>query len=56
MRLNVYTTSITDFFTTCADVYQDWIARHGIKQATMLLEVKGLFANLTVELGATVLK
>ena len=56
VRLNVYTTSVTEFFTTCSDVYQGWIARHGIRQATTLLEVKGLFANLTVELEATVVK
>ncbi len=56
VRLNVYTTSVAEFFTTCGDVYQDWIARHGVKQATTLLEVKGLFANLTVELEATVVK
>ena len=56
VRLNVYTTSVAEFFTTCTDVYQDWIARHGVKQATTLLEVQGLFANLTVELEATVVK
>lgn len=56
VRLNVFTTSTADFFTTCWDVYQDWIGKHGIKQATTLLEVKGLFATLTVELEATVVK
>ncbi|UOQ71301.1 RidA family protein [Hymenobacter cellulosilyticus] len=56
VRLNVYTTSVTEFFTTCSDVYQAWIARHGVKQATTLLEVQGLFAGLTVELEATVVK
>ena len=56
VRLNVFTTSIAEFFTTCADAYQAWIARHGIKQATTLVEVKGLFANLTVELEATAVK
>ena len=56
VRLNVFTTSTTEFFTTCTDVYQAWIARHGIKQATSLIEVKGLFATLTVELEATVVK
>lgn len=38
------------------DVYAPWLAKHGIKQATTLLEVKGLFATLTVELEATVVK
>jgi 2-iminobutanoate/2-iminopropanoate deaminase len=56
VRLNVFTTSTMEFFTTCADVYQDFIAKHGIEQATTLIEVKGLFATLTVELEATVVK
>jgi 2-iminobutanoate/2-iminopropanoate deaminase len=56
VRLNVYTTSTTEFFTTCMDIYAGFIARYGIKQATSLIEVKGLFATLTVELEATVVK
>ena len=56
VRLNVYTTSVAEFFTTCVDLYQEWIAKHGIRQATTLLEVQGLFAGLTVELEATVVK
>lgn len=56
VRLNIYTTSVQDFFSTCADVYQEFLQKHGIKQATTLLEVKGLFASLTVELEATVVK
>ncbi len=56
VRLNVFTTSTTEFFTTCVDLYQGWVARHGIKQATTLVEVKGLFAGLGVELEATVVK
>jgi 2-iminobutanoate/2-iminopropanoate deaminase len=56
VRLNVFTTSATDFFTSCSDIYQNWIVKHGIKQATSLIEVKGLFATLTVELEATVVK
>lgn len=56
VRLNVFTTSTTEFFTTCVDLYQGWIAKHGIKQVTTLIEVKNLFANLTVELEATVVK
>lgn len=55
-RLNVYTTSVQEFFTTCMDVYIPFIQKYGIKQATTLLEVKGLFATLTVELEATVVK
>ena len=56
VRLNVYTTNTTEFFTTCMDVYVPFIKRHGIEQATTLLEIKALFATLTVELEATVVK
>jgi enamine deaminase RidA (YjgF/YER057c/UK114 family) len=56
VRLNIFTTSVQDFFTTCIDLYQSWVAEHGLKQATTLVEVKGLHANLTVELEATVVK
>jgi 2-iminobutanoate/2-iminopropanoate deaminase len=56
VRLNVYTTSTQEFFTTCMDVYVPFIQKHGIQQATTLLEVKGLFATLTVELEATVVR
>ncbi|MDX1905445.1 MAG: RidA family protein [Bacteroidia bacterium] len=56
VRLNVYTTSVETFFSTCMDVYVPFIHQHGIKQATTLLEVKGLFATLTVELEATVVR
>ena len=56
VRLNVYTTSTQEFFTTCMDVYVPFLQKHGAKQATSLLEVKGLFASLTVELEATVVR
>lgn len=56
VRLNIYTTSTQEFFSTCMDVYVPFIQMHGIQQATTLLEVKGLFATLTVELEATVVK
>ncbi|SEM17325.1 Enamine deaminase RidA, house cleaning of reactive enamine intermediates, YjgF/YER057c/UK114 family [Chitinophaga rupis] len=55
VRLNILTTSSEEFFT-CFDVLQDWIAKHGIKQATTLFEVKTLFETLKVELEATVVK
>lgn len=56
VRLNVYTTSMQEFFSSCMDVYVPFIQKYGIKQATTLLEIKGLFATLTVELEATVVK
>ena len=55
VRLNVLTTSSTEFFA-CFDIFQDWIARHGIKQATTLFEVKTLFETLKVELEAVAVK
>jgi enamine deaminase RidA (YjgF/YER057c/UK114 family) len=55
VRLNIYTTSSAELFT-CFDVFQDWIAKHGVKQATTLLEVKALFETLKVELEVTVVK
>ena len=56
VRLNVYTTSTQEFFNSCVQTYQTWIAKHGIKQATTMLEVKALFGGLTVELEATVVR
>ncbi len=55
VRLNLYTTSSAELFT-CFDVLQAWIAKHGIRQATTLLEVKSLFETLKVEVEATVVK
>lgn len=56
VRLNIYTTSMQDFFSTCTDVYQEFLQKYSVKQATTLLEVKSLFATLTVELEATVVR
>jgi 2-iminobutanoate/2-iminopropanoate deaminase len=56
VRLNIYTTSMNEFFTTCMDVYVPFIQKYGIKQATTGFEVKGLFATCTIELEATVVK
>jgi 2-iminobutanoate/2-iminopropanoate deaminase len=55
VRLNVYTTSSAELWPHFP-VFQDWIAKHGIRQALTLLEVKSLFETLTVELEATVVK
>lgn len=55
VRLNVYTTSSAQLFA-CFDVFQDWIARWGIKQVSTVIEVQGLFETLTVELEATAVK
>lgn len=55
VRLNVYTTSTNELFT-CFDIFQNWINKHHIKQASTVLEVKSLFETLKVELEATVVK
>ena len=55
VRLNIYTTSTADLWPHF-NILQDWVARHGMKQATTLLEVKSLFETLQVELEATVVK
>jgi enamine deaminase RidA (YjgF/YER057c/UK114 family) len=55
VRLNLLTTSSAELFT-CFNIFQDWIAKHGIKQATTLMEVKSLFGTLKIELEATVVR
>ncbi len=55
VRLNIYTTSTAEFWPHFP-ILQDWIAKHGVKQATTMLEVTGLFETLKVELQATVVK
>ena len=55
VRLNIFTTSSAELFA-CFDVFQNWTAKHGMKQASTLLEVKSLFETLKVELEATVVK
>lgn len=55
VRLTIYTTSSTELWKHFP-VLQDWIAKHGIKQATTLMEVKSLFETLAIELEATVVK
>lgn len=55
VRLNIYTTSTTELMQHFP-ILQEWLVKHKIQQATTVLEVKGLFENLTVELEATVVK
>ena len=55
VRLNIYTTSSAELWPHFS-IFQEWIARHGTKQATTLLEVVSLFETLKVELEATVVK
>jgi 2-iminobutanoate/2-iminopropanoate deaminase len=55
VRLNIYTTSSAELWPHF-NILQEWIAKHGMKQAVTLLEVKSLFETLSVELEATVVK
>lgn len=55
VRLNVYTTNTAALWPHFS-ILQEWIAKHNIKQATTLFEVKSLFETVTVELEATVVK
>jgi enamine deaminase RidA (YjgF/YER057c/UK114 family) len=55
VRLTIYTTSTAELWPHFP-ILQEWIAKHGIKQATTFMEVKSLFETLTVELEATVVK
>lgn len=55
VRLNIYTTSTAELWPHF-NILQEWIAKHGIKQATTLFEVNSLFETLKVELEATVVK
>jgi 2-iminobutanoate/2-iminopropanoate deaminase len=55
VRLNIYTTNTAELWPNFS-ILQEWIAKHGLQQATTLMEVKSLFETLTVELEATVVK
>jgi 2-iminobutanoate/2-iminopropanoate deaminase len=55
VRLNIYSTSTEELFDSFS-IFQDWIAKHGIKQASTVFEVKKLYETLKVELEATVVK
>lgn len=55
VRLTIYTTDTAALWPNFS-IFQEWIAKHNIKQATTLMEVKSLFETLSVELEATVVK
>lgn len=55
VRLNIYTTSTEELWPHFP-VFQEWIAKHDIKTAVTMLEVKSLFETLKVELEATAVK
>lgn len=55
VRLNIYTTSSEELWPHFK-LFQDWVAKHEMQQASTLMEVKALFETLKVELEATVVK
>lgn len=55
VRLNIYTTSAAELWPHFS-LFQDWTSRHGIKQASTLIEVQSLFETLKIEFEATVVK
>ena len=55
VRLNIYTTNTAEFWPNF-EIFKEWIAKHGIKPALTMLEVKSLFETLKIELEATVVK
>ncbi|MEO7214592.1 MAG: RidA family protein [Mucilaginibacter sp.] len=56
VRLNIFTTSVQEILA-CFEVFTGWAAKHQVRQASTLLEVKGLFIeSLKVEVEATVVK
>jgi 2-iminobutanoate/2-iminopropanoate deaminase len=56
VRLTVYTTSSEEFIKNCFDLFQDFVAKHGMKQTVTLMQVVALYETLNVELEATVVK
>ncbi|WP_255518138.1 RidA family protein [Fulvivirga sp. M361] len=55
VRLTIYTTSSEELWPHF-NIYQDWVAKHNMKQALTVVEVNALFETLKVELEATVVK
>ena len=55
VRLNIYTTSSEELWPHFK-LFQDWVAKHEMQQASTVMEVKSLFETLKVELEATVVK
>lgn len=55
VRLTIYTTSPAELWKHFP-ILQEWISKHGIRQATTLIEVVSLTETLAIELEATVVK
>ncbi len=55
VKINIFTTSEDEFWPHFS-ILQNWIAKHNIKQAVTMLEVKRLFETLKIELEAIAVK
>lgn len=55
VRLTIYTTSPAELWKHFP-ILQEWISKHGIRQASTLMEVVSLTESLAIELEATVVK
>lgn len=56
VKLTIYTTSSKEFTTKCFDLFQEFVAKHGMKQTVTLMQVVALNETLNIELEATVVK
>ncbi|MCE7063172.1 hypothetical protein [Dyadobacter sp. CY343] len=54
MKLTIYSTSTEEFINNCFDLFQEFVAKHEMKQAVTLLQVVALNDTLNIELNATV--
>ncbi len=55
VRLNIYTTSSAELFQNF-DLFQTWVQKNQLQQASTVMEVKHLFETLLVELEVTAVK
>lgn len=55
VRLTIYTTAPDEFWPHFA-VFQEWIAKHGVKPAVTLMQVISLYETLKVEFEATAVR
>ena len=56
VRLTIYSTSSDEFINKCFDLFQDFVAKHGMKQTATVVQVVALYETLNIELEATVVK
>lgn len=56
VKLTIYTTSSDTFIKNCFDLFQTFVAKHGMKQATTLMQVVALNETLSIEMEATAVR